>query len=433
MPFDNAERPGPGRGTGERAINLPPAVLWLIGINVAVQLLRYLLSDDADHDPHPAVRPGAGQLHRRRPRSAVAGAGAHHLPVPAWRLDASRRQHDHAGRLRRAGRAPAGRAPLRRCSISRPASWRASSMSCFFPDSTDPVIGASGVDQRRVRRRADADALRRQPAVAAAGRRHLDRASTSSSASSAARRARPASRSPGPPISAASSTACSPFACSCRAIRVRRRRRTRQARRHGRPAGPAAPLPRGQRRGVGAVLRRARRALLVGRAGRPAGPDRHGRHRRRDHLPGAALSRLAGPLRALRRRAVGRARAGDAAAVLRAGHRGAGDGGGHALDRLAPPARLDRQSRGLGAGHRRRPARSADRRRPPAPHRAHQPRGARAARRRSAPSATCRRRSASRSSWRRSTGCWRPAPTATSPAPTRPPSSSCCPARPSST
>jgi membrane associated rhomboid family serine protease len=48
MPFDNAQRPGPGRGTGERAINLPPAVLWLIGINVAVQLLRYLLSDDAD-------------------------------------------------------------------------------------------------------------------------------------------------------------------------------------------------------------------------------------------------------------------------------------------------------------------------------------------------------------------------------------------------
>ena len=25
MPFDNAQRPGPGRGTGERAINLPPA------------------------------------------------------------------------------------------------------------------------------------------------------------------------------------------------------------------------------------------------------------------------------------------------------------------------------------------------------------------------------------------------------------------------
>ena len=48
MPFDNAQRPGPGRGTGERAINLPPAVLWLIGINLAVHVLRSLLSDEAD-------------------------------------------------------------------------------------------------------------------------------------------------------------------------------------------------------------------------------------------------------------------------------------------------------------------------------------------------------------------------------------------------
>jgi membrane associated rhomboid family serine protease len=48
MPFDNAQRPGPGRGTGERAINLPPALMWLIGINVAIQLLRSLLGDQAD-------------------------------------------------------------------------------------------------------------------------------------------------------------------------------------------------------------------------------------------------------------------------------------------------------------------------------------------------------------------------------------------------
>jgi len=48
MPFDNSDRPGPGRGAGERAINLPPAVLWLIGINVAVQLLRTLLDEPAD-------------------------------------------------------------------------------------------------------------------------------------------------------------------------------------------------------------------------------------------------------------------------------------------------------------------------------------------------------------------------------------------------
>jgi membrane associated rhomboid family serine protease len=49
MPFDNLGRPGPGRGAGERAINLPPAVMWLIGINVAVQLLRSLLGDETDN------------------------------------------------------------------------------------------------------------------------------------------------------------------------------------------------------------------------------------------------------------------------------------------------------------------------------------------------------------------------------------------------
>jgi len=49
MPFDNIGRPGPGRGAGERAINLPPAVMWLIGINVAIQLLRSLLGDETDN------------------------------------------------------------------------------------------------------------------------------------------------------------------------------------------------------------------------------------------------------------------------------------------------------------------------------------------------------------------------------------------------
>ena len=53
MPFDQEQRPGPergipGRGTYERAINLPPAILWLIVINVAVQGLRQLLSDGVD-------------------------------------------------------------------------------------------------------------------------------------------------------------------------------------------------------------------------------------------------------------------------------------------------------------------------------------------------------------------------------------------------
>ena len=48
MPFDDIRRQGPGRGSYERAINLPPALLWLIGINVAVHLLRQTLSDAAD-------------------------------------------------------------------------------------------------------------------------------------------------------------------------------------------------------------------------------------------------------------------------------------------------------------------------------------------------------------------------------------------------
>jgi len=49
MPFDDVKRGGPGRGGAyERAINLPPALMWLIGINVAVHLLRELLGDSTD-------------------------------------------------------------------------------------------------------------------------------------------------------------------------------------------------------------------------------------------------------------------------------------------------------------------------------------------------------------------------------------------------
>ena len=48
MPFDSVRRQGPGGWAPERAINLPPALLWLILINVAVHLLRMLLSDSAD-------------------------------------------------------------------------------------------------------------------------------------------------------------------------------------------------------------------------------------------------------------------------------------------------------------------------------------------------------------------------------------------------
>ena len=51
MPFDQERGPGPGPGGGthyERAINLPPAILWLIVINVAVQVLRMLLGEAVD-------------------------------------------------------------------------------------------------------------------------------------------------------------------------------------------------------------------------------------------------------------------------------------------------------------------------------------------------------------------------------------------------
>ena len=50
MPFDESDRPGPERGAGQRAINLPPVLLWLIGINVAIQLVREFLGDAVDGD-----------------------------------------------------------------------------------------------------------------------------------------------------------------------------------------------------------------------------------------------------------------------------------------------------------------------------------------------------------------------------------------------
>lgn len=48
MPFDNIRRLGPGGGSGERAINLPPVILWLIVVNVAVQAIRETLSETID-------------------------------------------------------------------------------------------------------------------------------------------------------------------------------------------------------------------------------------------------------------------------------------------------------------------------------------------------------------------------------------------------
>lgn len=45
MPFDDMRRDGgPERGQHERAINLPPTILWIIGLNVAVQAVLEFVS-----------------------------------------------------------------------------------------------------------------------------------------------------------------------------------------------------------------------------------------------------------------------------------------------------------------------------------------------------------------------------------------------------
>ena len=422
MPFDDIRRQGPGRGSYERAINLPPALLWLIVVNVAVHLVRQTLSDVGRPEPGAVARPGPGQLYERAGRRlVVADPGAHHLPVHSRRLGPSRRQHADARRVRRAGRAAAGRAPFSAL-LSFGRRGRG-----LHPRAVLSRLGRSGGrrvgrDQRRVRRRADGDAPGRAAAPRCCRWRASGSRSTSSSACSAARPAAAASRSPGPRISAASSMAWWPCASSCR--RPRRRLRPKPAATataKTEATAPASfarmadqPLPFSRYLSANLVVlapsaHRSRGPVLDRFACRPAGAAGVPRHRRGHHDPGAALSRLAGPLRPLRERAVGRAGAGDAAPVLRAGDRGAGDRGGDARRRLAPPARLDRQSRRLGAGDRRRPARSADRRRPPAPHRAHQPRGACCCSARPCPTATSRPRCAIPSCWPRSIRCWRSA------------------------
>lgn len=50
MPFDDISRKRPNRGSGERAINLPPAILWLILINVGIEAIRLLLSESVDDE-----------------------------------------------------------------------------------------------------------------------------------------------------------------------------------------------------------------------------------------------------------------------------------------------------------------------------------------------------------------------------------------------
>jgi membrane associated rhomboid family serine protease len=143
MPFDNADRPGPGRGTGERAINLPPAVMWLIGINVAVHLLRMLLTEEADNTLIltfglvPAAYTGGSQDLLSQVAAPITYQFLHggwmHLVINMVTLAAFG-------------------APVERLlGVRRFILFYLSSgiVAAFvqvllFPDSTDPVIGASG-------------------------------------------------------------------------------------------------------------------------------------------------------------------------------------------------------------------------------------------------------------------------------------------------
>ena len=143
MPFDNAGRPGPGRGAGERAINLPPAVMWLIGINVAIQLLRTLLGDDAD----------VGLIQQFGLVPAVYTNGSHDLVSQV--AAPFTYQFLHGGWMHlvinMVSLAAFGAPVERLLGVRRFILFYLSAgivagfvQVALFPDSTDPVIGASG-------------------------------------------------------------------------------------------------------------------------------------------------------------------------------------------------------------------------------------------------------------------------------------------------
>jgi membrane associated rhomboid family serine protease len=143
MPFDNADRPGPGRGTGERAINLPPAVLWLIGINVAVHLLRMLLTEEADTNLIlsfglvPAAYTGGSQDLLSQVAAPITYQFLHggwmHLIINMVTLAAFGAPVERLLGVRRF--------ILFYLSAGVVAAFV---QVLLFPDSTDPVIGASG-------------------------------------------------------------------------------------------------------------------------------------------------------------------------------------------------------------------------------------------------------------------------------------------------
>jgi membrane associated rhomboid family serine protease len=143
MPFDNSGRPGPGRGTGERAINLPPALLWLIGINVAVHLLLSLAGEETEH----AVITTLGLV-----PAAYTGGGHDLLSQVAAPITY---QFLHGGWMHliiNMVTLAAFGAPIERLlGVRRFVLFYLSAgivagivQVALFPDSTDPVIGASG-------------------------------------------------------------------------------------------------------------------------------------------------------------------------------------------------------------------------------------------------------------------------------------------------
>jgi membrane associated rhomboid family serine protease len=144
MPFDDIRRQGPERGAHERAINLPPAILWIIGLNVAVELVRQLLSTPVDQQLVlefglvPAAytgEPGGGWL------SLVAAPFTYQFLHGGW---------IHLG-VNMLSLAAFGAPVERLLGVKRfvafylSAGLAAGLVHCVsFPSSADPVIGASG-------------------------------------------------------------------------------------------------------------------------------------------------------------------------------------------------------------------------------------------------------------------------------------------------
>jgi len=144
MPFDEAGHPGPPRGAGQRAINLPPVLIWLIGINVAVQVVRELLGDSLDRD--------IVQQFGLVPAAYTSAAGADFLSLLAAPITY---QFLHGGWVHlginmvtlAAFGVPVVRAlgPRRFILFYLSAGIVAGFVHVFFfPDSADPVVGASG-------------------------------------------------------------------------------------------------------------------------------------------------------------------------------------------------------------------------------------------------------------------------------------------------